>query len=182
MCNSLEEKKEIQNNILSVIKNPTILSNKITKPFYIIIPIIYSEPLINVSILFPKSTYYATSPITCLIRIKSKFPLPIRFRKLSVNFSDKNYDRQIIDNSNQNDNNLQSESDNLVFIPNKSKLFTFDFISKEKTQLMVILFYLTKKNINNYINSVLKFLWNLEQKNVASHYNGMLINGQVFIY
>jgi len=158
MSNSLEEKKNIQNSIVDLLdeKKPEI--GKLEK--MVNVPMEYNHPLFGVGIQFSKSWVYAKSSLQLLVKFVSHFPANIRFSKVSICFANSEHNREIVDSKDLR--NVDADSNNetsLLFVPNKPKFFTFEYISQYKSELKCVGVELELGSGN----SCIKLVWNVNE-------------------
>ncbi len=143
----------------SYVQNPSSMSSPgleaplvVNMPFMSQLSITF-PPIIIVTlrVQFHQANVYAQSPMTFSVKIRSNFPMPLRFTSLKVLFSDSSYNQEIVDplSASIYGNTMLSDFDSTVTgDDDRSLLFehdgiyvhTFEFVSKQLMELKVLFF------------------------------------------
>jgi hypothetical protein len=149
------------------LENPTAVMTAPASPQIILIPMDYFSPLnillrlqalflldflLAVGVQFTQASVFAKSHVTFLVKITSFFPFNLRFKKLLLEFSDSSHNKQVLDHrsidntdnelpstqpATSTENILSATEGDLLLVVAQPKLFTFQFLSKEKMELKV---------------------------------------------
>ncbi|KAF2077555.1 hypothetical protein CYY_001173 [Polysphondylium violaceum] len=163
LSNSYIERSNIQQSLLYILTDSSKLSPPLSLSSPLEVNMEHTHPLLNCRVQFPQSFTFTHSKTEFYVVFESHFPNPIRFSSLKVKFNEKSYNKQISDPipiesvispSIQRD----AQRDDLVFLPNESRLFTFTLTTKEKMELECQTVTLELGNGNS-----INFIWNIHE-------------------
>lgn len=134
------DKETIQSQLIYTLHNLEKFSLPPLSSTYQLLIIKYRKySLLHVNCQFDQRNIHTNSPVLFRVQVKSLFPIPIRFKALSVKFNNSLYDVEITDDAPglTATDMANITDDNLILIPNNSRIFEFEKKAESKCDLMV---------------------------------------------
>ncbi|KYQ89761.1 DUF1683 family protein [Tieghemostelium lacteum] len=164
-CNTLLERSRVQDSLIDLLVDSKKLQPPMSLASSLDVRMEHTHPLFNCRVQFPSSFTFTSSQTEFYVVFETHFPKAIRFSKLNVLFSESSYNSSIVDplpiNNYNNNNNKSTERNDLLFLPDESRLFTFHLKTKEKMELECKSVILELQSSDPSIS--LNFHWNISE-------------------